>query len=138
VRLAPPKPEDISENDHQKRCVEYARKAGFGHLLIMVPNGTQLAGTPSQRARYMASLKAMGLMPGAADLFLAKPVTLHHGAWFEMKRIGARKASQGQIEFLSNMQIQGYYVDVCHGFDEWLESYNRYVAGLPSLWMWPV
>lgn len=140
MKLSPPKPEDISETEHQKRCVEYARQTGFGPYLLAIPNGTQLAGSPSQRARYMASLKAMGLKPGAADLLLAKPVrrslaAWYHGAWFEMKKIGARKPPIEQREFLADMAMQGYYVDVCYGFDEWRQSLTRYLSGQPSKWV---
>jgi len=134
VRFDAPKAIDLSETAHQKLCVEYADRAGWGHLLIMIPNGMQIAGDTAARARYMASLKAMGLRPGVSDLFLAWPSGPHHGAWFEMKKIGARAPGAEQVAFLLNMHKQGYYADVCYGFDEWVHSVTRYMRGLESLW----
>lgn len=129
MRFDAPKAIDLSETEHQKLCVEYARKAGWGHLLIMIPNGTQLAGDAAARARYMASLKAMGLQPGASDLFLAWPAGPYHGAWFEMKRVKGKNASPEQMAFLLNVSKQGYYTDVCFGFDQWVTSVANYLAG---------
>jgi hypothetical protein len=137
MKLAPEPPEALSETEHQKLCVAYAERIGLGPYLLAIPNGTQLAGTPSRRARYMASLKAMGLKPGASDLFLAKPVQFapgkwHHGAWFEMKRIKGGRTSEDQKKFLYDMADQGYYADVCNGFDAFYKSLTRYLSGLPS------
>jgi hypothetical protein len=133
MKFEPPKINDYSESQHQKLCVEYADRHPWGPLLICIPNGAHLAGDSSARSRQMNHLKAMGLKPGTSDLFLAMPVKQYHGAWFEMKKIGARKPSPEQYEFLLRMERQGYYVDVCYGFDEWRYSAHRYFAGQQSL-----
>lgn len=138
LRYTPPA--EQSETDHQKLCVEYAEQIGLGDFLISIPNGNQLPGGPETRARYMAHLKKMGLKPGASDLFLAKPVQLepdhrpqlwYHGAWFEMKRIKRSSTSSDQVAFLLNMRKEGYYVDVCKGFDAFRASLTNYLAGGP-------
>ncbi len=145
MRLAPPQPQ--SENDHQKLCVAYAERIGLGPYLLAIPNGTQLPGGPATRAKYMNHLKAMGLKPGASDLFLAKPVKIkgtvfppewgaprHHGAWFEMKRVKDGRVSAEQLNFLKTMDDVGYYVDICWGFDDWRESLHAYLDGKPTPW----
>jgi hypothetical protein len=142
MRLAPPQP--VSENDHQKLCVEYAVSIGLRPYLIAIPNGTQLPGGVATRAKYMNHLKAMGLKPGASDLFLAKPVQKtypkdtvphwHHGAWFEMKRVKDGRVSAAQLNFLKTMDDVGYYVDICWGFDDWRESLHAYLDGKPTPW----
>ncbi len=129
MKFEPPKITAFSESDHQKQCVAYAKRAGFGHLLICIPNGAHLAGDSAARARQMNHLKAMGLIEGASDLFLAKPVLRYHGAFFEMKKVTGRDASSEQLAFLMNMYQQGYYTDVCFGFDQWVESINNYLRG---------
>jgi hypothetical protein len=135
VKLLHADPEDLSETEHQKLCVKYTAQLGLGPYLIAIPNGTQLAGGPQARARYMASLKAMGLKPGASDLFLAKPVASYHGAWFEMKRVKRSSTSSAQVTFLTNMHQQGYYVDVCAGFDAFRASLFCYLRGGSSAWV---
>jgi hypothetical protein len=141
MRLAPPQP--VSENDHQKLCVEYAASIGLGPYLLAIPNGTQLPGGPKTRAKYMNHLKAMGLKPGASDLFLAKPARWadpggnegwYHGAWFEMKREKDGRVSKDQTAFLKTMLSVGYYVDVCAGFDAFRDSLHRYLRGGYALW----
>lgn len=146
-----PTPQQIPESDHQKQCVEYAERAGWGHLLICIPNGTWLPGDARTRAIYANHLKKMGLRPGASDLFLAKPVRRQnwppdvgggdywHGAWFELKRTrgpkgGGNHPTEEQIAFLLNMSKEGYYADVCYGFSEWQRSVANYFAGNEPLW----
>lgn len=145
AEMSPPR----LEKDHQKLCVEYAHAQGWGHLLICIPNGTWLPGDAKTRARYSAHLKKMGLRPGASDLFLAKPVVrqdqiflpesweppMWHGAWFELKRANASPSavSAAQAQFLLDMGKQGYYADVCFGFDHWRRSVTNYLQGKSAI-----
>lgn len=148
MRLSAPKTSyQLLEKDQQKLAVEYASHHWWGKHLICIPNGTELPGTPAQRAKYARFLEAMGLKPGASDLFLALPSRLidgqyldsggshMHGAWFEMKRErgprgGIRNdASSEQLAFLCARHDVGYYVDLAFGFAEWKSSVHRYLKG---------
>lgn len=121
--LTPP-----TETEHQKRVVEYVEALGYRKYLVMIPNGTQLPGGPKTRARYMASLKKMGLRTGAYDLFLALPKNGWHGAWFEMKRDRTSPVSDEQHEFGELMHRAGYFVRVCPGFDSFREALSVYLG----------
>jgi hypothetical protein len=130
------------ESEHQKQCIEYASYQYWGNDLICIPNGTELPGNKIQRAIYGRFLAAMGLKPGAADLFLALPSGSMHGAFFELKRAKGPKGgvrnglTQEQARFLTARFNRGYYVDVCYGFDEWRASVACYLngAGISPNW----
>ena len=56
------------ESRIQRGVIAYLRAVGL--VPVHVPNGSKLAGTPEQRARTGARLKADGLMPGFPDLLV--------------------------------------------------------------------
>jgi hypothetical protein len=122
------------EKDAQDIFVQHVRAKGWGHLLMMIPNGTQLPGDARKRAMYMNSLKKQGLLPGAFDLFFAHAVGKYHGAFFEMKRTKGGVISPEQIVFHGNMLKQGYYADICAGEDKAIASWEEYMLGGKPLW----
>ena len=60
-------------------------------------------------------LKQMGLRPGAADLFLARPSRGYSGFFIEMKSPGERPRAN-QVQFLEDMRKEGYRAE---WFDDW-------------------
>ena len=76
-------------------------------LLISIPNGAKLGGTPKQRALMGKWLKEEGMTPGAPDLFLFVPSGELHGLGIEMKT-EAGKQSESQIEFEQAIIEHGY------------------------------
>lgn len=67
-----------------------------------------------------AILKAMGVMAGCSDLFLAVPNKRYGGYWIELKAPGKR-LSQIQEEFLSKMDSIGYATG---WFDDWQKAWD--------------
>jgi hypothetical protein len=59
--------------------------------------------------------KAMGLRPGASDLFLCRCSHGYGGYWLEMKSPG-EKPRLNQQEFLEEMRREGYKAE---WFDDW-------------------
>jgi hypothetical protein len=83
-----------------------------------VPNGTILAGTTQERARYMQYLKRRGLKPGVSDIVIALPANGYHGAYLELKRDKKARASDAQVIWRDRMTSVGYYARICVGLDE--------------------
>lgn len=115
--------------DLQFVCVDgLPRKlAGF---VFAVPNGTQLAGSASQRARYMASLKRQGLRPGVSDIVIALPRGPYHGAFIELKKDPkqVRRATDEQEQFQALMAQVGYFTRIVGGFDDAQAAVREYLA----------
>lgn len=79
-------------------------------LLFAIPNG-------GLRGKATAGkLKAEGVKPGVPDLFLPVPGGRYHGLFIELKRAGG-KASDVQIEWIADLQQQGYFVGICEGWE---------------------
>ncbi len=93
---------------------------GAGLFLMSIPNSGK------RTAWQGAKEKAMGLMVGASDLFLAMPNHVSHGYFIEMKRKG-RKPTESQIEFISRARSLGYCAD---WFDDWERARQAIIAYL--------
>ena len=74
-------------------------------------------------------MKAEGMKNGIADLSL--PVARHdyHGLFIEMKRNDGGEIRDEQNEFLEFVATQGYYGQVCYGYDEAVECLEWYMKG---------
>jgi hypothetical protein len=82
-------------------------------------------------------LKAMGMQPGASDLFLAYPVGALHGLWIEMKRnrtytpYETRSSSwEAQIAFLERMRSVGFRAEVCYGANHGKSIVESYLSSV--------
>jgi hypothetical protein len=94
-----------------------------------VPNGTMLAGTPEQRARYMNALKKQGFKTGVSDIVIAIPLHGFHGAYIELKRDKRSPIKDEQIVWRERMKNVGYYATIAVGLDEALEAVRKYWSG---------
>lgn len=110
--------------------------------LLAVPNGAHLGslipGTndAAARKRRVARLRKMGMLDGAADLFLAVARGGFHGLWVEMKKRRESFSSQAAAErawtaeqrlFCDMMRSQGYAYQLCYGSDEARAAITEYV-----------
>jgi hypothetical protein len=75
-----------------------------------------------------AMLKAMGVMPGVSDLFLAYPMGRYSGFWMELKAPG-KKPTQVQREFLQRMRDVGYCADWYDNWETARDAILEYLAG---------
>lgn len=84
-------------------------------LMFHIPNG-------GKRTKYEAArFKAMGVVPGIPDLFLAIPKGGYHGMFIEMKRPGDIPDESGrlskhdveQMDTMNKFDQQGYFCVYC-------------------------
>lgn len=131
---------DALESEVQKALFEFMASLRLedGHSLgdyaYAVPNGTMLAGTAQQRARYMASLKAQGLKPGVSDVVIALPRGQYHGAYIELKRTKGGVLSVPQSDWLVLTKNAGYYSALAAGLDEAVKHVQAYAKMGPFKW----
>lgn len=116
----------ISEHEHQSLLVSWFNLQYPKLIMFAIPNGTHLAGDTRARAIKMAKLKAEGLTPGVADLFLMLPKAGYHGLFIEMKSAKGT-VSPDQSLFLSKAQLLGYQAHVCWSFDEAKSVIEKYM-----------
>lgn len=101
---------------HKAVCAHLTKRAKSGVVWLHPPNG---------EARQMvtgARLKAMGVLPGAADLLF-----WHNGASYalELKRTGGRLL-KGQRTFLQAFEAAGGTWAVAYGLDEALDILTQW------------
>lgn len=95
-----------TEAEEQKAFVEWFRKTYPNDLIIMIRNdGTR---TPAEKIEQMA----MGLCPGASDLFIPR-----WGIWLEMKRTKGSVWGDKQQAFCTYVLECGYKYVLGHGFE---------------------
>lgn len=79
--------------------------------------------------------KKCGLKVGASDLFIAFPTDKYHGMWLEIKSDrwkgpGGKKQKlhyENQMNFIEEMNAQGYYATMAVGVDECIKAVNFYL-----------
>jgi hypothetical protein len=98
-------------------------------VLILIPNGQLLAGTPKERSIAMMRMKKLGFRVGASDYFLPIAVKPHHGLWLEMKRTSKGVLAEAQLQFAADMRAQGYFAVVCVGWEQAVTQITRYLHG---------
>lgn len=106
----------MTEAQEQKFLFQWAgvsrQKYPELELLFHVPNGGR------REAREAASLKKQGVKPGVPDLILPVARGEYFGLYIELKA-GKNKPSTHQLEWIENLNQQGYFVKVCYG---WIEA----------------
>jgi len=95
------------ETIEQQTLVKYCRLKKL--LAFSVPNGSVLKGTPLQRARQMAKLKAEGLLVGTSDYIVLLPNQI---LFIELKRTKGSTTSKEQKEFIEKVNKYPYAVGI--------------------------
>lgn len=118
----------VSESKEQAVVIQWFRAQYPRAIILSLPNGSFLAGDAQRRAIQMARMKREGLMVGAADLFVARPIPGGaSGLFCEMKSLDGR-ASPAQLAFGKAVVEAGYWYEVCHGADAAITVIRRYMA----------
>lgn len=114
----------MTEAQEQKFLFQWAgvsrQKYPELELLFHVPNGGR------REAREAASLKKQGVKPGVPDLILPVARGEYFGLYIELKA-GKNKPSEHQLEWIENLNQQGYFVKVCYGWIEASEVITNYL-----------
>ena len=109
-----------NESTQQTKCVKWFRTYYPDYVLFAVPNGG------NRSAITGAILKAEGVMPGVADLFLAHASCGLHGLFIEMKDTKGRQ-SDSQKAFEEKALAAGYGYVVCRSFEEFQDEIQQYI-----------
>lgn len=112
-----------SEHQEQAALVQWFRAAHREEAacLFAIPNGG------ARNAVTGRKLKEEGVLPGVPDLFLAIARGDWHGLFIEMKTLRG-KASKAQLEMLARLELRGYRVKICRGFEEGRMAIENYLA----------
>jgi hypothetical protein len=121
---------DIQANVFElMKTLRLANGRSLHEYAYAVPNGSMLAGTPAQRARYMAALQKQGLKPGVSDIVIALPLGTYHGAYIELKRDKNSKTTQAQKDWRALMHDVGYFSRIAVGQDAAFAAVQEYWRG---------
>lgn len=115
------------EDNLQKACVTWFRLQYPDIVIFAIPNGGK------RNAIEASKLKATGVLPGVADLFVMKYKvadepwdSFYHGLFIELKA-GENKQTQAQIEFEAKAKHSSYAYHVCRSIDEFMKVVNEYL-----------
>ena len=114
------KPSIPTEAEDQARLVKELRRRGL--FVFAIPNSGKRSVWGGQRER------AMGLLAGVPDLFLAQPYGGYSGCFVEMKRVKGGIISESQQDCIRQLNILGYMAFVAHGFDEAMQLVSNYMG----------
>lgn len=103
------------ESEEQKALFEWAAlmegKHPELHLLFAIPNGGLRHKATAGR------LKAEGVKSGVPDICLPVARKGFHALYIELKRVKGGRASAEQSTWIEALNEQGYFAEVCHGWD---------------------
>lgn len=112
--------QSASESEIMRAVIEWASYyPELRKKIIHVPNEGK------RSLSYGRNLKAMGLVPGCADLFVRIPRHGYHGAFIEVKTLSG-KISALQSEFLESAKNDGYFACCTRGLDNTLLTLKWY------------
>lgn len=100
---------------------DWIRKNNLHYIAFHIPNERK---TTPQGGLL---LKRMGVLPGASDIFLARPSRKFHGLFIEVKAKHG-KPTPSQISFLLNMKAEGYDGMVCYGAQSAIAKISSYLG----------
>lgn len=116
-----PIPHEANKQEALFRWAEFVRgRFPEIDLLFHIPNGG------SRNRLEAANLKRQGVKAGGPDLCLPVARGKYHGLYIEMK-YGKNKVSEKQSEWLAALQVQGYSIAVCYGWQEAQEVITKYL-----------
>lgn len=114
------------EDSEQAAVIQWAALNQTRHPALKwlhhIPNGGKR--NPTEAAR----LKMQGVKAGVSDLFLPAAVGGYHGFYLEMK-YGENKPTERQLEFMQDMNAQGYCCRVAYGAEQAVLYLQQYLAG---------
>ena len=113
----------MKQEEHriQCACVRWLRLTHPHLLCFAIPNGG------ARNAITGSMLKAEGVVAGVPDLFLAYPSGGFSGLFIEMKA-GKNKPSELQQKIISKLRSNGYAVEVCYNFDNFVKIVCGYIG----------
>jgi hypothetical protein len=121
------------EDDLQMACVQWFNLQYPNVVMFHIPNGGK------RDAREGARFKAMGVMPGVADLFVMKRkeepssfnperyIHIWHGLFIELKSPKG-KLTESQSDFAAASMANGYQYHICRSLDEFIKVVNEYLT----------
>ena len=113
-----------NEHAEQKCLFEWANlnKSNMPALNLMfaIPNGGL------RNIGVARNLKAEGVKAGVPDIFLAYPMSNHHGLFIELK-VGNRKPTELQALWMKALSKVGYKAALCYGFEEARDTITDYL-----------
>ena len=108
------------ESKIQRAAVKWFRYMFPNHVLLSIPNGG------ARNKIEAAILKAEGVLPGAADLFLACASKDAHGLWIEVKTQYGRQ-TESQKAFQDKVLKLGYDYRIVRSLDEFIVLVTKYL-----------
>ena len=98
----------LSEAEHQEKIFNWAKYVPELKWMFAVPN------------------KKQGVKAGVSDIFLPLPRGGYHGLFIELK-VGKNRPTMNQLDFLADMEKEGYQCAICYGSDEAIKKINEYI-----------
>lgn len=89
-------------------------------LLYHIPNGGKRDIATAKK------LKAEGVKAGVPDICLPVARGKYHGLYIELK-VGKNKTTENQDMWLEALNKNGYYTDVCYGWEEASKVITNYL-----------
>ena len=99
------------------------------NLLFAIPNGGSRGDNAISRQIRGNQLKAEGVRAGVPDIFLPVRNRTYNGLFIELKRTDKSKSrvSAEQLMWVSNLEAQGFRVEVCYGANVAKEVIKEYL-----------
>ena len=111
----------MTEGQIQAQIFQWASYRPDLSLLFAIPNG----GT--RHKIEAVNLKRQGVKSGVPDMFLPVARRGYHGLFIELKtEIG--RTSKNQNAWIESLNKQGYFCEVCHGFDSAMRVIKWYMT----------
>jgi hypothetical protein len=119
----------MSEHDEQAALFQWAAwiepRLPVLKLLHAIPNGGYRA------KRTAALLKQEGVKPGVPDVCLPVARGAYHGLYVELKS-GRNTISDYQEQWIEALRTQGYFVDICWGWQQAARVIADYLGVSPA------
>jgi len=121
----------MSEHNHQVAVVQFfhMQYPKYKAMLMAYPSGAIIGG--KNKFGLINKMKKEGWKTGVPDLFIAVPNEEYHGLFIEMKDDKKScKPSPVQVEYIRDLESNGYRAEVCRGADEAIGLIKQYMVGL--------
>jgi hypothetical protein len=122
-RLTAPRP--FIPTEYSEQCVvfdwlKYCKLEG-ANLAFSSLNGVRLPIGLAVKA------KKAGMKPGVPDIFVPVPRGIYHGLFVEMKREKNGRLSPEQVDWIAELEQQGYKVVIAYGAKEAIDAIKEYL-----------